>query len=74
MEYTEENGEIRVQWCQGLVVAVKERKNGKHELRIKWNAAYAREGGKDPAVTEDTLLKTYRNKHRIKGWRLNLTS
>ena len=34
-EYTEENGEVRVRWCQGLVVAVKEKKNGKHKVRIK---------------------------------------
>ena len=43
-------------------------------MRIKWNEAYVREGGGDPAVTEETLLKTYWNKHRIKGWRLDLTS
>ena len=60
--------------CQGLVVAVKEKKNRKHKVRIKWNEAYVREGGGDPVVTEETLLKTYWNKHRIKGWRLNLTS
>ena len=66
-EYTEENGEVRVQWCQGLVVAVKEKKNGQHKVRIKWNAVYVREGGGDPAVTEEILLKTYCNKHRIKG-------
>lgn len=50
---------LRVQWCQGLVVVVKEKKNGKHKVRIKWNEAYVREGGGDPTVTEETLLKTY---------------
>ena len=74
LEYTEENREVRVQWCQGLVVTVKEKKSGKHKVRIKWSAAYVREGGGYPAVIEETLLKTYWNKHRIKGWRLDLTS
>ena len=66
-EYTEENGEVRVQWCQGLVVAVKEKKSSNNKVEIKWNETYVREGGRYPAVTEETLLETYWNKHRIKG-------
>ena len=66
-EYTEENGEIRVQWCQRLVVTVKEKKNRKHKVRFKWNAAYVIKGGVNPTVTEETLLETYWNKHHIKG-------
>ena len=60
--------------CQGLVVAVKEKRKGKHKVIIKWNEAYVRERGGDPAVTEEILLKTYWNKHHVKGWRLDLTS
>ena len=42
-----------------LFVAVKERKNGRYKMRVKWNEAYVREGGGDSAVTDITLWKTY---------------
>ena len=51
-----------------------EQKNKKHKVGTKWNKAYVREGGGDPAVAEETLLKTSWNRHRVKGWSLDLTS
>ena len=69
-----ENGEVRVQWCRELVSAVKEKKNGKHKVRIEWNEVYVKKERGDPDVAEETPLKTYWNKHRVKGWRLDLTS
>ncbi len=51
-KFTEEDGTVVPQWCQGMVVAV--RKNNR--VYIEWDKACHREG--DPKITQEQFLKT----------------
>ena len=65
-EYTEKDGTVVPQWCQGTVVAVK--KNSR--VHIKWDKSCLREG--DPEITQEKFLKTKWNKQVNEAWRMNL--
>ena len=58
---TEEDGRTFLQWCQGLVVAVKTN----NRVHIQWNESCLREG--DLTITEEMLLKSKYNKHVEQG-------
>lgn len=64
----EEDGNKFLQWCQGLVVAVKTN----NRVHIQWNESCLRVG--DLAITEEKLLKSKYNKHVEQGWRMSINS
>ena len=55
-----------LQWCQGLVVAVK---NG-NKLHVEWDDSCLRDG--DPNITEEKFMVSKWNKHTEGAWRLDL--
>ena len=65
-EFTEGDGTVVPQWCQGIVVAV-EKNNRVH---IKWDKKCLCEG--DLMVTQEKFLKTKWNKQVNEAWRMNL--
>ena len=65
-EYTEKDGTVVPQWCQGTVVAVK--KNSR--VHIKWDKLCLREG--DPEITQEKFMETKWNKQVNEAWRMNL--
>ena len=64
--FTEEDGKVVDQWCQGEVVGVM--KNNK--VLIEWSNDCLREG--DPKVTKEKLLVSLWNKHKEGAWRLDI--
>lgn len=64
--YTEEDGTVVPQWCQGVVVAVKKQ----DKVHIEWDDACFHIG--DQKITEERLLKTKWNKQVEGAWRWNL--
>ena len=42
-----------------LFITVKEKKDGKYKVRIKWNEAYVRQEGGDPTVTEEIRVRNH---------------
>ena len=64
--YTEEDGTVVPQWCQGVVVAVKKQ----DKVHIEWDDACIHNG--DQKITEERLLKTKWNKQVKGAWRWNL--
>lgn len=65
---TEEDGKKFLQWCQGLVIAVKTN----NRVHIQWNESCLREG--DRTITEEKLLKSKYNKHVEQGWRISINT
>ena len=64
--YEEEDGEKSPQWCQGVVVAIKNRS----KMHIQWNKNCSRHGGLP--ITEEALMRSKYNKHVEGGWRMHL--
>ena len=63
--YEEEDGEKVPQWCQGVVVAIKNRS----KVHIQWNKNCLRNG--DLPITEEALMRSKFNKHVEGGWRMS---
>lgn len=61
--YTEEDGTVVPQWCQGLIVGVKKRQ----VVIVRWDEECLRPGG--PPITQETFLKSKYNKQVEKAWR-----
>ena len=64
--YEEEDGEKVPQWCQGVVVAIKNRS----KVHIQWNKNCLHNG--DLPITEEALMRSKYNKHVKGGWRMSL--
>ena len=64
--FTEVDGKVIDQWCQGEVAEVM--KNNK--VLIEWSNDCLREG--DPKVTKEKLLVSLWNKHKEGAWRLDI--
>ena len=63
-EFVEDDDTLKLIWCKGTVVGVK---NNKKKVRIQWDKEYHRPG--DPEISDETLLKTKWNKQTKKAWR-----
>ena len=65
-KFFEEDDTEVLQWCQGVVVAVK----SKNKVHIEWNDNCLRKG--DPKITEETFMVSKWNKHVEEAWRLDV--
>lgn len=64
--FTETDGSIVPQWCQGVIIGVK--KNNK--VRIQWEKQSLRDG--DAPISDQKFLKSKYNKHVEEAWRFVL--
>ena len=60
--YTEDGRSVIIQWCHGIVVAVKKQ----NTVHTEWSDNFLREGNSN--VTEETRMKSKYNKHTEGGW------
>ena len=65
-EFTEEDGMVVQQWCQGTVVTVK--KNNR--VHIEWDELCLCDG--DSKITQEKFLKMKWNKQVNEAWRMNM--
>jgi len=64
--FEEEDGTRVKQWCQGVVIAIKNR----DRVHIQWDKECLRDG--DLPISEEVLMKSKYNKHVEGGWRMSL--